>query len=83
MLDYSVHVDVFEPWVTPEVMHARHGIDPVTDPAKGAYDAIIVAVGHKEFVEMGANGVRALGKPGAVLYDIKGIFGKAGSDLRL
>lgn len=81
--DYSVDVDVHEPWVAAEVMKKRHGIDPVAKPVAGSYDAIVVAVGHKEFVEMGPDAIRALGKPGAVVYDIKGIFGKAGSDLRL
>ena len=45
-------------------------------PAHGVYDAVVVAVGHREFVEMGVAGVQALGKDGAVLYDVKGIFGK-------
>jgi UDP-N-acetyl-D-galactosamine dehydrogenase len=44
---------------------------------------MIVAVAHRQFAEMGPEAIRALGKPGAVLYDIKGIFGKSGSDLRL
>ncbi|MEM8578800.1 MAG: nucleotide sugar dehydrogenase [Pseudomonadota bacterium] len=80
--DFSVTVDVHEPWVPRDVMQARHGITPV-EPTQGAYDAIIVAVSHREFVEMGAAGIRAFGKPGAVLYDIKGIFDKTATDLRL
>ncbi|MFT6022389.1 MAG: UDP-N-acetyl-D-galactosamine dehydrogenase [Ascidiaceihabitans sp.] len=83
LIDYSVQVDIHDPWVPADVMRARHGIDPVIDLQKDTYDAIIVAVGHKQFHEMGSTALRALGKPGAVLYDIKGIFGKAGSDLRL
>ncbi len=49
----------------------------------GVYDAVVVAVGHREFVETGVAGVRALGKDGAVLYDVKGIFGKDETDGRL
>ncbi|MEO0390842.1 MAG: nucleotide sugar dehydrogenase [Pseudomonadota bacterium] len=79
---FSAHVDVVEPWVPADVMQARHGITPV-DPAQDAYDAIIVAVGHRDFAELGASGIRAFGKPGAVLYDIKGVFDKADTDLRL
>ena len=40
-------------------------------------------VGHRDFVEMGSEAIRALGRPGALLYDIKGVFGRTGSDLRL
>lgn len=81
--DYSVEVDVMEPWVPAQILRDRHGVNRVDDPKDGTYDAIIVAVGHTEFIQMGADAVRALGKPGAVVYDIKGIFGKSGSDLRL
>ena len=52
-------------------------------PSDGGYDAIVVAVGHRQFVSAGIAGVRALGKQGAVLYDVKGIFGKAETDGRL
>ncbi|MDX2483034.1 MAG: nucleotide sugar dehydrogenase [Pseudodonghicola sp.] len=80
---YSLKPDVYDPWVDAQSVAADYGITPVTKPDTGAYDAIIVAVAHREFVEMGSAAIRALGKPGAVLYDIKGIFGKSGADLRL
>jgi UDP-N-acetyl-D-glucosamine/UDP-N-acetyl-D-galactosamine dehydrogenase len=77
---YSVDVDVHDPWIAPA--HARHeyGIDPVAAPADGAYDAIILAVAHREFVALGADGVRALGKPGAVLFDVKRALPRAAVD---
>jgi len=40
-------------------------------------------VGHRQFADMGAPGVRALGKPGAVLYDVKYILPKDAVDGRL
>ncbi|TDE39075.1 nucleotide sugar dehydrogenase [Antarcticimicrobium sediminis] len=80
---YSLKPDVYDPWVDAQSVAADYDITPVTKPDAGAYDAIIVAVAHKEFVGMGSAAIRALGKPGAVLYDIKGIFGKSGADLRL
>lgn len=83
LTEYSVAADVFDPWVDDAAVQAEYGISPIAAPDTGAYDAIIVAVAHNEFVKMGSDAIRALGKPGAVLYDIKGIFGKAGSDLRL
>jgi len=80
---YAVSVDVHDPWVGTERLRSDHGVVSVQEPDAGAYDAIVVAVGHREFVEMGSDTVRSFGKQGAVLYDIKGIFGKSGSDLRL
>lgn len=80
---YSVLTDVYEPWVTPETMHAEHAISTISEPENGRYDAIVLAVAHRQFVDMGATAIRALGKPDAIVYDIKGVLGKAGSDLRL
>ena len=64
-------------------MHAEHAISTISEPENGRYDAIILAVAHRQFVDMGATAIRALGKPDAIVYDIKGVLGKAGSDLRL
>ncbi|MGB5864809.1 MAG: nucleotide sugar dehydrogenase [Sulfitobacter sp.] len=81
--DYGVDAQVHDPWVGVERLREGHSLHAVETPQAGTYDAIIVAVGHREFVQSGADAIRAYGKPGAVLYDIKGIFGKTGSDLRL
>ena len=43
----------------------------------------VLAVGHREFCELGAEGVRALGAPGAVLYDVKSMLPLGASDGRL
>lgn len=80
---YSAEVDIWDPWVSAEVMQEEYGLTPVETPEQGAYDGIIVAVSHSEFVTMGAEAIRALGKPGAILYDIKGVLAKSESDLRL
>jgi UDP-N-acetyl-D-galactosamine dehydrogenase len=80
---FSVATDLYDPWVSADAVQQEYGIDPIAAPKPGSYDAIIVAVAHSEFVKMGSAEIRQLGKPDAVLYDIKGIFGKSGSDLRL
>ncbi|MCA0394256.1 MAG: nucleotide sugar dehydrogenase [Proteobacteria bacterium] len=68
---YNVGVDVHDPWVSPSQASHEYGISPVAAPADAAYDAIVLAVAHREFIALGADGVRALGKPGAVLFDVK------------
>ncbi len=81
--DYAVSAEVHDPWVGAERLRTEHGITAVETPEHDTYDAIIVAVSHREFVTLGSSAIRSFGKEGAVLYDIKGIFGKSGSDLRL
>jgi UDP-N-acetyl-D-galactosamine dehydrogenase len=52
-------------------------------PAPGSYDAIVVAVGHHQFATLGEQGIKALGKPGAVLFDVKGLLPLGAADGRL
>lgn len=82
--EYNVKADVFDPWI--DVAEAQHeyGITPISQPEAGAYDAVIIAVAHSEFKAMGAEGIRAFGKPDQhVLYDLKYVLEASQSDLRL
>ncbi|MFT3756158.1 MAG: Vi polysaccharide biosynthesis UDP-N-acetylglucosamine C-6 dehydrogenase TviB [Pseudoxanthomonas sp.] len=68
---YNANVDVHDPWVDAGEAKHEYGLDLVAEPAPGRYDAIVLAVSHREFVALGADGIRKLGKPGAVLFDVK------------
>jgi len=76
-------VDVWDPWIDAGEARQEYGLDLIGAPAAGAYDAIVLAVAHQQFLEMGADAVRALGKPQAVLFDVKSVLPKQASDLRL
>ncbi|MFM0339745.1 Vi polysaccharide biosynthesis UDP-N-acetylglucosamine C-6 dehydrogenase TviB [Paraburkholderia fungorum] len=80
---YGVQVDIYDPWVSKEEAHHEYGLDPIDEPAKGVYDATIVAVAHRQFAELGAEGLRAFGKAQHVLYDLKYVLPAESSDLRL
>ncbi|ADC72051.1 nucleotide sugar dehydrogenase [Thioalkalivibrio sp. K90mix] len=80
---YGLAVDAFDPWVNPA--EAEHELDivPIAEPEGGAYDAIVVAVAHREFRELGAQGIRAFGRDPHVLYDLKYLLPKGEADIRL
>ena len=80
---YNATVDVHDPWVNAAEAAHEYGLTPVADPPAGAYDAVIVAVGHRQFVALGADGVRAYGKPAAVVYDVKYVLPRDAVDGRL
>ena len=80
---YNANVDVHDPWVDAEDAVHEYGIAPVANPARGDYDAVIVAVAHREFAELGAAGVRAYGKPVSVVYDVKYVLPRDAVDGRL
>ncbi|MFN2309384.1 MAG: Vi polysaccharide biosynthesis UDP-N-acetylglucosamine C-6 dehydrogenase TviB [Gammaproteobacteria bacterium] len=80
---FNAHVDVYDPWVdTAEAQH-EYGLTPIAEPKRGHYDAIILAVAHKQFAALGVEGIRAFGKPNAVLFDVKYVFPAAQVDGRL
>jgi len=81
--DYNCEVDVYDPWVDKAEAQYEYGIIPIEAPKSGDYDAIILAVAHQQFKDMGASAIRTLGKPGAVLYDLKYVLDPQESDLRL
>lgn len=80
---FGMVVDVFDPWAAPEAARHEYGIDPIAQPAAGAYDAIVVAVAHGVFRERPVEELRAWGKPDAVIYDLKHILPVDAATLRL
>lgn len=81
--DYNIAVDVYDPWICAEEAVHEYGIHPITEPVIGAYDGIMLAVAHKQFVAMGAEKIHGLGKPEHVLYDLKYVLSADQADLRL
>lgn len=81
--NYNVNVDVYDPWVDANEAMDEYGITPVVHLENNHYDAIILAVAHHQFSEMGASAIRSLGKSKHVLYDLKYILSAEQSDLRL
>lgn len=81
--DYGIEVDVYEPWANDHEASYEYNIDLCKDPKKGKYDGIVLAVGHDKFIEMGATGIRELGKKNHVLYDLKYLLDQGDSDMRL
>ncbi|MEL7535632.1 MAG: Vi polysaccharide biosynthesis UDP-N-acetylglucosamine C-6 dehydrogenase TviB [Pseudomonadota bacterium] len=80
---YGIDVDVYDPWVDAAEAEHEYGIVPVAEPAHSAYDAIVLAVAHREFVALGGEGVRNYGKPNAPIFDIKYALPAAEVDERL
>ncbi|MET0053025.1 MAG: Vi polysaccharide biosynthesis UDP-N-acetylglucosamine C-6 dehydrogenase TviB [Candidatus Thiodiazotropha sp.] len=81
--DYGAQVDVYDPWVNPDEAEHEYGLRPIGALQDGAYDAVIIAVAHREFVAMGSDKIRALCKPDGVLYDVKHILPSQDVDARL
>jgi len=80
---FHAKVDVHDPWIDTEETQKEYSVNFVPELAANGYDAIILAVAHRQFVEIGSKDLRALGKPQAVLFDVKSILPAGEADERL
>lgn len=80
---YGAATEVWDPWADRDQARHEYGLELVDQPEAGVYDAIVLAVGHRQFRELGIEGVRALGRKSSVVYDVKGLFPQNACDARL
>ncbi len=81
--EYNINVDVMDPWCSNAEAQHEYGLTLCEKEKQDHYDAIIMAVSHNEFKEMGVDKIRALGKAEHVLYDLKYVLDKESVDMRL
>lgn len=81
--EYGANVDVYDPWVNPAEAEHEYSITPVKEPEVGKYDAIVLAVAHEQFKELGTEAIRNLGQRDCVVYDIKYVLPIEAVDGRL
>ncbi len=81
--EYNINVDITDPWCSKEEAEHEYGLSLTQSPSQGNYDAIILAVAHNEFKNLGAGNIRKLGKDNHVLYDLKYLLPKNSVDMRL
>src|SRR5690348_10427576 len=80
---YGAKVDIYDPWADGEECRHEYGVRPIKTLVPRRYDAAVVAVAHRQFRELGAEGVRRLCRKSHVLYDIKHVFRATEVDGRL
>lgn len=81
--EYGAVVDVHDPWADAGDAKAAYGLDLIAEPEEGAYDGIILAVAHDAYRTAGAAHLRGFGSAQHLFCDMKSVFGKDESDLRL
>ena len=74
--EYNVDVHVHDPWVSQAEAFAEYGITLTETMTPSTYDAVVLAVAHDCFVEMGSAGIKHFAKPQHVLFDVKRAFPK-------
>ena len=80
---FKCSVDLYDPLANKEEVKEEYGFQLIQDLKEGSYDAIILAVRHQEFLDIGINKIRKLGKEKHVIFDVKYLFSKEQVDGRL
>jgi len=80
---FNCDLDLHDPWADSEEVNSLYGIKPINNLISNSYDGIILSVAHDQFKKMGFEFISKLGKKRHVLYDLKYLFSKEKSDLRL
>ncbi len=80
---YHANVDIFDPWISIEDAYHEYGLKVVKSPEPNHYDAIILCVAHRQFIELGIQNIRTFAKETHVLYDVKSVFSADQVDGRL
>lgn len=78
--EYNLNIDIYDPWASPAIAKHEYNIDITNEIPTDKYDAIILAVSHKEFAELD---VKSFGKENHVIFDVKGFLNKEMVDGRL
>lgn len=81
--DHNCAVDVHDPWVSTFEAYDSFGLSLIKNLPHSTYDAVILAVSHDIFKDMGAEKLRRLCKPCGIIYDLKYMLEKNASDMRL
>lgn len=81
--DYDLNLDIYDPWVDAIEVEKEYGLQPIQELQNSRYDAIVLAIGHQNFVDLGYENIRRLGRENCIIYDLKHMFESAQSDLRL
>jgi UDP-N-acetyl-D-glucosamine/UDP-N-acetyl-D-galactosamine dehydrogenase len=80
---YNIEVDVYDPWVSNDDALKEYNINLIKKLDEDNYDGIILAVSHKQFLEMGVSKIKKLGHKKSIVFDVKCLFPSDTFDIRL
>lgn len=83
LTEYTNNITIYDPWANKEIVKHEYGVESTADwesISQQKYDAIILAVAHKEFKTID---IRSLLTPNGIVYDVKGVLPREQVDARL
>lgn len=75
LVSYNAQVEIYDPWVDHSDIELA-----IESPIEQTYDAIVLAVAHDKFLELGLERIRRFAKSKSVIFDVKHVFDSASVD---
>ena len=79
----GANVDIHDPWCDSKNVENEYNIQLNAEPKINNYDAVILAVPHNTFKDMGVEKIKAFGKKNSIFCDLKNVFPNAERNLTL
>lgn len=73
LVSFSAHVDVVDPYANSQELLEEYGYELIPEICD-KYEAVILAVNHKEYLKLDESYFKKITKKDAVFVDIKGVF---------
>jgi UDP-N-acetyl-D-galactosamine dehydrogenase len=81
--ELECELDLQDPYVDKEDIKKIYNIYPISKLDHNTYDAVLIAVSHKQFKTLGLSNIKNLCKSNHVIFDLKNLFNSNQVDLKL
>lgn len=80
---YGAEIDVYDPWAYKREAEKLYEVNMIDKPGNDRYDAVVVAVAHKDFLQLSEKNIKAFCRKESVIYDVKSVLQDGIADARL
>jgi UDP-N-acetyl-D-galactosamine dehydrogenase len=80
LITYGATIEVHDPWAAPGEAERLYGVTMINELPEQRYDAVVLAVAHREFTNLGRAELARICRPQAVIYDVKHLLAKGLAD---
>lgn len=69
--EYDTNITIYDCWAKPEEVKREYNLDLTNELPTEKFDAIVLAVAHKEFLQLD---IKKMRKENGIVYDVKGLL---------
>jgi UDP-N-acetyl-D-galactosamine dehydrogenase len=71
LTSYGANIEVYDPWADPDEARAYYGVTMIDTLPVNHYDGVVLAVAHREFMQLGKDDFKRICRQLSTIYDVK------------